>query len=293
MPTPVPPPDELVPPVYKGAAPQSVNNVPRQWWQLFNDALLSELVETSLRDNPCTQVAQLRLAAARAQAQLANADRLPQMGGNAGFSRGRTSTNTPLGKVLGFNSITGNKYSAGAEGAWKPDLWGRVARAVDAAQAGVEAEKAFGKMVEQTLSWETAITYWQYRLAESDLELLSLVRRQRLDAEGVLAGRLEAGLVSEVEAARARLESSHAEAEVEDARKRMSEAEHELATLTVRPLARFSVRHDPHYRLPEVRPACRPPCFGSALTWPSRPRTSGSCWRRRKSPTARSIPRSA
>ncbi len=247
-----PAPDELVPPSYKGASPRSVNNVPRQWWHLFNDAQLTELVETVLRDNPYTQVAQHRLAAARAQVQLANADRQPQMSGSAGFSNGRTSANTPLGKALGFNSIGGNKYTVGVDAAWQPDLWGRVARAMDAARAGVESEKAFGRLVEQTLSWETAVTYWQYRLAESEFEWLSQIRRRRQEAVGVLAGRFDAGLASEIDLARARLELSHAEADVEDARKRMSEAEHELATLTVKPVAGFSVRRDAPYRLPEV-----------------------------------------
>lgn len=246
-----PSPDDVVPPRYKGAAP-SDHQLPRQWWQLFNDPLLNELVETVLRDNPYTQVARLRIAAARAQVEWTHADRQPQMNGHAGFSNGRTSAHTPLGKVLGFNSISGNKYSVGVEGAWQIDAWGRVARAVDAARAGVEAEHAFSKAVEQTLSWETAVTYWQYRLAESDMQLLSSMARQRRDALAVLAARFDAGLAPEIDAARARLELNLAEAEVEDARRRMSEAEHELATLTVKPVAAFSVRHDPHYRLPEV-----------------------------------------
>jgi multidrug efflux system outer membrane protein len=247
-----PSPDELVPPRYKGASAASAHPLPRQWWRLFNDAQLNELVETVLRDNPYTQVALLRIAAARAQAEVANADRQPQMNGSAGFSNGRTSAHTPLGKALGFHSISGNKHSVGVEASWQIDAWGRVARAMDAARAGVESEMAFGRLVEQTLSWETAVTYWQYRLAESEFEGLSQIHRRRQEAVGVLAGRFEAGLASEIDLARARLELNHAEADVEDARKRMSEAEHELATLTVKPVAGFSVPRDGPYRLPEV-----------------------------------------
>ncbi len=247
-----PSPDALVPPSYKNATAQSDNNVPRQWWRMFNDATLNELVETTLRDNPYTQVAHLRMIAARAQTQLANADRLPQVGAGVGFSNLRTSANTPLGKALGYNSISGNKYTTGVEAAWQVDVWNRVAHAVEAANAGVEAEHAFGKMVEQVLSWEVAITYWQYRLAESDLALLTTIRQQRIEAESVLAARFDAGLISELDLARARLELRNAEADIEDARKHLSQAEHELATLTVKPLAQFSVPHDLNYRLPEV-----------------------------------------
>lgn len=247
-----PSPDALVPPSYKNATAQSENNVPRQWWRLFNDATLNKLVETTLRDNPYTQVAHLRMIAARARAQVANADRLPQLGASAGFSNSRTSVNTPLGEALGRNTISGDKYTAGFDAAWQIDVWNRVAHAVEAANAGVEAERAFGKMVEQVLSWEVALTYWQYRLAESDLALLTTIRQQRAEAESVLAARVAAGLISELDLARARLELNNAEADIADARKRMSQAEHELATLTIKPVAQFSVPRDPAYRLPEV-----------------------------------------
>ena len=105
------------------------------------------------------------MRAARAQVQSANADRMLQVGASAGFSRSRTSQNTPLGEVLGHNTISGNKYTAGFDAAWQVDLWNRVARAVDAANAGVEAEKAYTRMVEQVLSWEVAVNYWHFRLA--------------------------------------------------------------------------------------------------------------------------------
>ena len=259
-----PSPDALAPPSYKNASAQSENNVPCQWWKLFNDATLNELVETTLRDNPYTQVAHLRMIAARARVQAADADRLPQLGASAGFSNSRTSVNTPLGEVLGRNTISGDKYTAGFEAAWQIDMWNRVAHAVEAANAGVEAEHAFGKMVEQVLSWEVAVTYWQYRLAESDLILLTTIRQQRAEAESVLASRFAAGLTSELDLARARLELRNAEADIEDARKRMSQAEHELATLTVKPVAQFSVSRDPAYRLPEA-PAISPGLPASIL----------------------------
>ena len=259
-----PSPDALVPPSYKNASAQSENNVPRQWWRLFNDTTLNELVETTLRDNPYTQVAHLRMIAARARVQAADADRLPQLGAGAGFSNSRTSVNTPLGEVLGHNTISGDKYTAGFEAAWQIDMWNRVAHAVEAANAGVEAEHAFGKMVEQVLSWEVAVTYWQYRLAESDLMLLTTIRQQHAEAENVLAGRFAAGLIGELDLARARLELRNAEVDIEDARKRMSQAEHELATLTVKPVAQFSVHRDAAYRLPEV-PAISPGLPASIL----------------------------
>lgn len=246
------PPAVQVPAGYKNASAESECNVPRQWWRMYNDTTLNALVETALRDNPYTQVAQMRMLAARAQMQAANADRMPQLGASAGLSHMRTSQNTPLGEVLGHNTISGNKYTAGFDAAWQVDLWNRVAHAVDAANAGVEAEKAYTRMVEQVLSWEVAVNYWHFRLAESEVTLLTRIRDRRAEALSVLTNRFEHGLSSELEPARARLDLSNTEAEIEDARRRMNLAEHELATLAVKQVKVFSLPRNPAYRLPEV-----------------------------------------
>lgn len=259
-----PAPTELVPASYQHAGAPAAHDLPRQWWRLYHDATLNQLVETTLRDNPYTQVAHLRQIAAEAQTRLANADRLPQLNAGVGFSNSRTSTNTALGQILGHQTISGDKITAGFDAAWQIDVWNRVGYAVAAAKAGVEAEQAFARMVEQTLSWEVATTYWQYRLAESDLALLTSIRQQRAEAESVQAGRFDAGLSSELDLARARLELRNADVEIEDARKRRSLAEHELATLTVKPVAAFSVPRDAAYRLPDV-PAISPGLPASIL----------------------------
>ena len=246
------PAEDPVPASYKNASEASQNNVPREWWRMYDDALLNELVETTLRDNPYTQVAHLRMMVARARIDVANADRMPQLGGGMGFSNSRTSKNTPLGEVLGNNTISGNKYTAGFEASWQVDLWNRVGRAVDAAQAGVEAEKAYTRMVEQVLSWEVVVYYWRFRLAESEIALLSAIRGRRAEALAVLERRFEHGLISELEPARARLDLKNAEAEIDDAHRRLSHAEHELATLTVKPVKGFALPRTPSYRLPDV-----------------------------------------
>jgi outer membrane protein, multidrug efflux system len=255
------PPSDPVPPGYRNASEASANNVPQQWWRMYDDAVLNELVEVTLRDNPYTQVAQLRVLAARARIDAANADRMPQIGGGIGFSNSRTSKNTPLGEVLGNNTISGNKYF---EASWQVDLWNRVGHAVEAAQAGVEAEKAYTRMVEQVLSWEVAVYYWRFRLAESEIALLSEIHRRRAEALAVLERRFHHGLISELEPARAQLDLKNAEAEIDDARRRLSHAEHELATLTVRPVRGFSLPRSPGYRLPEV-PAISPGVPASIL----------------------------
>lgn len=259
-----PPPVELIPAHYKHANADSAPTVQREWWKVYKDPTLNNLVETTLRDNPYTQVAHLRLIAAQAQTRRAGADNQPQVNAGLGFGNSRTSSNTPLGEVLQHNSISGNKYTAGFDAVWQMDLWNRVGYAVEASKAGEDAERAFARMVEQTLSWEVAVTYWQYRQAESDLALLKLQLQHRITAEDVLNKRFSAGLISELDLARARLERRNAEAELDGASTRMQQAQHELATLTVKPVAEFTLPTESTYQPPAV-PSINPGLPASIL----------------------------
>lgn len=245
-------PAPAVPQRYKNADAQSTNNLPHRWWRIYRDEKLNALVEAALQDNPYTQIGRLRLVAARAQVQGADADRMPYAGASAGVSNSRTSVNTPLGTALGGNTISGNKFTLGFDFAWQFDVWKRIAHAVEAANAKVGMEQAFSDMVRLVLSSEVVVTYWQYRAAESDLVLLTAIRDKRAETESLLAERLNAGLINELDLARARLELANTEAEVEEARKRRSLAEHELATLVVKPLAEFSLPYDTTYQFPSL-----------------------------------------
>ena len=73
------------------------------------------------------------------------------------------------------------------------------------------------------------------------MALLETTRDARAEAEGLLSSRFNAGLIGEFDMLRARVELASAQADIEDARRRRSLAEHALATLTGRALRDFSV----------------------------------------------------
>jgi outer membrane protein, multidrug efflux system len=252
-----PAPAPVVPPQYKNAGPEPDSSVPQKWWLVYHDAELSELVETTLRENPYSDIALMRVAEARAQLQVAEADWLPYVGAQADAKNSHTSINTPLGQLLGGRSISGNEFSLGVNMSWQLDLWRRVAHAVEAAQARVGMAKAVAHSAELVLATEVAVAYWQFRAADADVALLTQIRAQRAEAIRLLAQRLDAGLGDEQGLARAQVELGNVEADVAEARKKRTLAGQELATLVVKPLREFSVPDDPAYRLPQI-PAITP-----------------------------------
>jgi len=253
---------EPVPPVaYQNDAPandQVSAAIPVEWWQAYQDPDLSQLIASTLQQNPSIDIAAARLAAARAQWQSLDAERQPRVNAGAGASDGETSENTPSGLAMGRRSVQGAKYSIGVDASWEWDLWGRRARAVEAGEARLAAAQADVAGMRLALSAETALYYWQLRAAEADQALLENTSNVRAESEQLLSSRLDAGLIGEFDVVRARVELANAQADVEDARRRRALAEHALATLTGRPLRDFAVAAWKHDRILPVPPAVGP-----------------------------------
>lgn len=226
---------------FKGADTRA-NDIQARWWEGYHDEVLNQLVETTLRENPNLGIVYARLRASREQVKATAAGRLPSVDVAAGVSNSRTSANTPFGVALGRQAIKGNQYTLGSSVTWEPDIWRRVAHAVEVADTKVVLAKIEIDSYMLILCAEVVQFYWQMRAAEMELAVLQAIQRSRADTERVLASRHQGGVIGELDLARARVELANAEADIEDARKRRALNEHSLATLTGRPIAEFSVR---------------------------------------------------
>ena len=108
-----------------------------RWWQSFGSDDLDALAERLLEQNLSLREAAERAIQARARAGIAGATRLPQLDGTAGYFRAGTGAESlnfqgpPPGRELSL-------FTAGLSAAWELDLWGRVARSVESAEAGVD-----------------------------------------------------------------------------------------------------------------------------------------------------------
>src|ERR1035438_8807309 len=123
----------------------------RRWWADFNDPTLSSLIERAVDSNLDLRVAVLRIEEARAQRGVTAASLWPSLAANASYTRTRLSETTPTGALfstIGQIKIPGaagisipnpyNQYQLGADVSWELDLFGRVRRSVEAADANIE-----------------------------------------------------------------------------------------------------------------------------------------------------------
>jgi outer membrane protein, multidrug efflux system len=221
-------------PAYRHAAAEPQDQaarLPAAWWTVFNDSMLDKLEQRAMRDNPNVRAAAQRLVQAQAQLGVTRASELPTVGVSAGVSNSRTSAETPMGVTFGHKAIKGTEYSVGANFSYELDLWGRVRRAVEAADAQALAAQDDRDGVMLMLSSQLATTYFQLLGLNADLQILNDALATRRESEQLIEARFNAGLSNELDVSRTRIERANAEADIQEAQRQRNTLEHALAVL--------------------------------------------------------------
>ncbi len=133
------------------------------WWTVFNDPVLNSLIQTAYQQNLTLRQAGARIIEARAQLGIAQGNLLPQeQFGFGDYSRIKTSQNVanPL-PVAWFSD-----WTLGFGGSWELDFWGRYRRAIEAADAELDASVENYDDVLVILISDVASNYVQYRTFE-------------------------------------------------------------------------------------------------------------------------------
>lgn len=218
---------------YRHADPAMTDSarLPSAWWTVYNDAALNALEARALTDSPSVKASAQRLLQAQAQLGNLRAAQGPAVSVGAGISNSRTSARTSQGLALGGRSIEGNNYSVGASLSYEVDLWGRVRRVVEAADAQALAAQDDRDGVALLLSAHVATAYWQLRGLDADIAILKSALDTRAEAEQVVEARFKGGLTNELDVSRTRIERANAQADLHEAVRQRDLIEHALATL--------------------------------------------------------------
>jgi len=215
-----------------------------EWWLAFNDPVLNELIAEATKANANLAVAAARVKQARLIAGIAEADRIPQIGVNAGAAREKASP-LSLGKPQGTPVPAGNLFQASLSASYEVDLFGRVSSNVATARNDAAQVEATYRSVLLSLQADVAQTY--FRLRETDAELDTLNRTTDLRAENVKVNqrRYELGDIGEFDLARARTELATSRAEAIGLQRQRATTEHALAVLLGKPAASFTAGASP------------------------------------------------
>jgi NodT family efflux transporter outer membrane factor (OMF) lipoprotein len=108
-----------------------------QWWNVFKDPVLEELVSLAHEQNYTLELAGLRVLEARAQLGIATGSKYPQ----SQFAAGGVNRVSPS-ENAGQGSSSFNQYDLGASLAWELDFWGKFRRGIESADAALMASVA-------------------------------------------------------------------------------------------------------------------------------------------------------
>lgn len=186
-----------------------------QWWEAFGDPVLDRLQARAIDASPDLRTAVLRFAQARVQRNTVTAQQGPEVGLSGGVSRQKQSEYGASTRMI--DAIGGNRdklagvlsepftlYQTGFDVSWEPDLWGRVSRSIEAANADVASQAALLDISRLGLASDLARNYFELRttqrqikLAQEDIAALS----ERLD---LLEARTRSGVADHFDLERQR-----------------------------------------------------------------------------------------
>lgn len=130
------------------------------WWTVFNDPTLTSLIETAYQQNLTLREAGARILEARAQLGIARGNLFPQDQFAFGeYSRVKLSQNAANPPPAAWFS----DWAFGLSGSWEIDFWGRYRRAIEAADAELDASVENYDDVLVVLLSDVAANYVQYR----------------------------------------------------------------------------------------------------------------------------------
>ncbi len=222
-----------------------------EWWKAFNDQTLSNLAAATASQNLSLQAASARLSEARALSRTSRTAVFPSLDFNGDLSRRKF--------IFGQGgNLQVNNFSLPLDLAYEVDLWGKVRRQVEAADAREAAAQASLVATQLTLTADTAQTYWALRAIDADRSLLVNSIALRKESLALVEARFRAGTVNALDVSRAQTEVANLEAELIGVDRNRSELVNALAVLTGRNAGSFSVAVEATLPKPPTIPAGLP-----------------------------------
>jgi len=185
-----------VPQEYRAPAPQQASQASslgnEQWWQVYQDPVLTQLIHTAIAQNYDVRIAATRVLEAQAQVGITRANQLPaaSVGANV-FSQ----QNAKVTNLFPAYQVNGGELNLSV--IWNLDFWGKYRRQTEAARAQLLATEWGQRAVLSSLVANVATAYFQLRALDSQLEISqhTLASRQQslhliqvLDRNGSASG---------------------------------------------------------------------------------------------------------
>lgn len=204
-------------------SPESIGDA--QWWNVFQDPELQNLIRTALTQNFDVQIAAARVTQAQAQVGIVRADQFPTINGVGSAGRQRNPSN-PV-----FPAFEANLSQLGLSAAWQLDFWGRYRKATEAARAELTATDWGRKAVIASLVSGIASAYFQLRELDLELEISRRTLEARRESLKLNVTLEQGGAAALIDVRQAEMLVEQAGRKIPDLEKRITQQENLLSIL--------------------------------------------------------------
>jgi multidrug efflux system outer membrane protein len=200
------------------------------WWTNLSDPTLTSLIRRAREGNLDLRQSVARIQAARAVRGIAGSERFPDVDGVGTEQRTRSSEQvTPV--IPSSQRRTDTFYGIGGEAFWEVDLWGRITRSIESADASLEVSIEDYRDVLVSLYAEVAISYVELRALQARIRSTEGNIRTQRDSHELTVNRRNAGIGSDLDVSQALLNLSSTESFLPGLRAQLAAQVHALGVL--------------------------------------------------------------
>jgi multidrug efflux system outer membrane protein len=205
--------------------------VAQQWWTLYGDATLNDLVTLTLKNNADLRMALAQIDEAEAILAETGANLLPEIDLDASNTKARTSSLTAQPLPPGTPLLTRSSRIT-LSTAFELDLWGKLRRATQSARAQVLSSRYARDVTALTLAGTTARTYFTLRALDTQIAVTRETLASRDESLQVVKNRARGGLASDLDVYQAQGVRSDAALQLSELQRQRALVEHQLGSLT-------------------------------------------------------------
>jgi NodT family efflux transporter outer membrane factor (OMF) lipoprotein len=231
---------------------ETVTQPPDEWWQLYHDAKLDQLLQEAFTANNDLKAAEANLSAARAVLEGIKAARYPNTTLEAGGTYGRDPITDEILELGGHRPANTWVFDTILDASYEVDLFGHVRRSIEASRADAAADAAARDAIKITVAAETARAYAQVCALGEQLAVahhsLEVVTRE----DEITIQRHEAGASSLFDVVRAQGLVAQVRASIPPLEGQRKAALFELATLLGRAPSRAPMEAQACVRPPQL-----------------------------------------
>ena len=223
-------PDLPVPGSYRYEVKDASDTANTGWWRQFDDPVLDALIEEALAGNKNVRIAAAKVEQAQGILIQARSPIFPQLGYSGAAERQRFTEYgaTPLSPAVP-NPQTA--YQVLGSASWEIDLWGRIRRLTESAQASLLATEYARRGVVLSLVASVASSYLQLRGLDEQLELSQKTLEAYAETVRLFELQHRYGVVSRMTVEQARSQYETAAAAIPGIESQIAQTENALSIL--------------------------------------------------------------